>query len=282
MLCSKLATRGDGFRFPCGQCLNCRVNRRRDWQARLLLEAASHEYSVFITLTFRDVGTPNILRKSDLKTFYRNLRKSYPDVRHFSAGEYGTKTARAHYHAHIFSHVAIPDFVFRDCWPYGNIHIGETEPASIDYVLGYLLKDKKSVLRPIELRFPEFHSSSKGLGKFAFEHLVISSNGSLALPREFKVFGKKWPIGRYFREKAKFHGYQIKETVSSYTEKIEAQALRSLLSNAKSPEEVQAVYDQFWKSRAETSAKLKAKAIRAAYLEQHGFSRSWSKQNETF
>lgn len=38
--------------YPCGQCTFCRINSKREWIARLLLEAASHPYNQFWTLTY--------------------------------------------------------------------------------------------------------------------------------------------------------------------------------------------------------------------------------------
>lgn len=260
--------------------MNCRINRRRDWQARLLLEAASHEYSCFVTLTFADVGTPQVLSKNHLRVFFRALRKTFPSLRHFSVGEYGSQTGRAHYHSHLFSNVPISDYHIRSCWPYGHIHVGDTEPSSLDYVLGYLLKDKKVIRWPIEKFFPEFRTSSKGMGKLAFEDLLLADGHGKTLPREFKVFNRRWPIGRYFREKAKLSGYQIQENLQASLEKLEAQAMRALLVDAKTPEQVEAAYQKFWEDRAKKSASLKARAIRAAYLEQHGINKR--NRHETF
>lgn len=108
MLCANLATRRDGFQFPCGQCLNCRISRRRDWQSRLLLEAASHDYGAFVTLTYSPVGgPPPILFKPHLKDFLRVLREKHPALRFFAAAEYGANAGRAHYHVHLLSLIHI-------------------------------------------------------------------------------------------------------------------------------------------------------------------------------
>lgn len=279
MLCAKMATRRDGFKFPCGQCQNCRINKRRDWQSRLLLEAASHEYGIFVTLTFADFGTPSVLRKDAIRPFLKSLRKAVPSLRYFAVGEYGTQTGRAHFHAHLFSNVPVSDHLLRSCWPFGRIHVGDTEPASLDYVLGYLLKDSKAVRWPVEKSFPEFRIYSKGLGKLALSHLLIDGT---ELPREFKVFGRKWPIGRYLRDRAKKMGFEISERDSVTVERLEAQALRSVLADKTlTQEEITAAYDRFVENRQRKSAELQKRAIRAAYLQQHGFVKKGNK-NETF
>lgn len=279
MLCAKLASRRDGVAFPCGQCLNCRINKRRDWQSRLLLEAASHEYSVFVTLTFRDTGVPEVLRRDPAKLFYRRLRERYPDIRHFTAAEYGTKSGRAHFHAHIFSNEPIPDGVISESWPFGSVHIGDTQPESIDYVLGYLLKGRKVHVWPVEQRFPEFRMFSKGLGKLALPDLLIDGH---ELPREFRVFGKTWPIGRYLRDRAKNHGFAVSDRKETVLEALEAKALRAVLVGEKAtPEQVDEAYRLFWQNREAKRKVMQQKAIRAAYLERHGYSNLRMRKNET-
>lgn len=279
MLCLKMATRGDGFQFPCGQCQNCRINKRREWQARLLLEAASHAFSAFLTLTFSDRGILPVLRKTDLKFFFRALRKNYPDVRHFSVGEYGSRTGRAHYHSHVFSSVPIPDCVFHTCWPYGNVHVGDTEPASLDYVLGYLLKPKTDFRWPVETRFPEFRAFSRGMAKDALGHLLIDGT---ELSREFSVFSKKWPVGRYLRDRAKKMGFTVSERKETRLEAFEAQAMRGLLSRPGiSQENYEKIYDEFWQQKKLKSQELQKKAIRAAYKNMHGHDQHKVIKNET-
>lgn len=278
-MCANLATRRDGFQFPCGQCLNCKINKRREWQSRLLLEAASHEYSAFVTLTFRDTGIPPILRKTDLKYFYRALRLTNPDLRHFSAGEYGRRFGRAHYHAHIFSNKPILDDSIRQSWPYGSVDIGHVEPASLDYVLGYLLVDKKANGRwPVEERFPEFRMFSQGMGKHSLAHLLVDG---CELPREFRVFGRRWPIGRYLRDRAKKMGFSVSERESTRLEAYEAQVVRAMLKNPSlSSEEIAKIYDEFVANRQQKQEAIRAKAIRDAYRQNHGH--NVKVKNETF
>jgi len=267
MLCANLATRRDGFQFPCGQCVNCRINRRREWQARLLLEAATHDYGTFVTLTYQPVeGPPPVVLRSHLHAFFRVLREQYPDLRYFAAAEYGSHTGRAHYHAHIFTSKPLLPAILRQAWPFGIIHQGDTEPASLDYCLGYLLKDRKLLTWPIESRFPEFRLYSQGMGKHALAHLLLDGT---ELPREFRVFGKKWPIGRYLRDRAKRMGYTVTEREAVVLEALQAKALRPLLLDSKATQEqIEKAYSELWEAKAEKSAALKRRAIRAAYLQQ--------------
>lgn len=277
MLCLKMATRKDGFQFPCGQCLNCKVNHRRNWVARLLLESCTHAYSVFVTLTFRDTGTPAFLRRSDLKYFYRNLRHDLPEVRHFSVGEYGTRTGRAHYHAHIFSNSRPVDLRdLQKAWPYGSVHLGQTEADSIQYVFGYLFKSKKDRW-PIEVRYPELRCFSQGIGRGAY--LELSSAG--VLPREFQVLGQTFPVSRYFRSIARRDGLLVDETKAIKLERLETAQMCALLDlPSLSQEQKLSLYDEALKRRIAKAQKLKEKAIRDAYLQMHGHVKLRSK-NET-
>ena len=50
-------TRDDGrtkfhYTYRCGVCVSCRIERREQWAARILLEAKLHEDTVFVTLTY--------------------------------------------------------------------------------------------------------------------------------------------------------------------------------------------------------------------------------------
>lgn len=92
----------------CGQCIGCRLERSRQWAARILHESKSHEDNCFITLTYNDDNIPasGSLVKSDVQLFIKRLRKSIAPKRisYFHCGEYGSKTDRPHYHLILFGH----------------------------------------------------------------------------------------------------------------------------------------------------------------------------------
>lgn len=60
MLCKKMV-QSKGVVHPCGQCTFCRINSKREWIARLLLEAACHPVNQFWTLTYEQESLPTIL-----------------------------------------------------------------------------------------------------------------------------------------------------------------------------------------------------------------------------
>ena len=106
MICIKPLTLEGRGEVGCGQCRNCRINRRREWVGRMILEAKEHLFSSFVTLTYDDEHMPKdgSLCKKHLQQFIRRLRKAlYPrKIRYYAVGEYGDKSWRPHYHLIVF------------------------------------------------------------------------------------------------------------------------------------------------------------------------------------
>jgi hypothetical protein len=217
--------------FGCGQCLQCRINKAREWKHRLILEGASHKESVFTTLTYSDHFLPDggNLKLTDFQKFLKRLRKNTGEkFRYYGVGEYGAKnghykdskgrkrqsTERPHYHAMLFGvGQEIADEI-QKAWAQGRT---ETEPicsGRTGYIVGYttekLSKDKYAKHNNKTAQFATMSRSSvcpKGGGigiKKAvevaeqlrddprFEKRIITSFG----------YGKKsMPLGRYLAQK---------------------------------------------------------------------------------
>ena len=95
--------------FGCGQCLPCRIVKRRIWTHRIMLEAQMHEKCSFLTLTYDPENEPpgRTLDPDDvqlwMKRFRERLRSEYGIfVRQYLIGEYGDETQRPHYHSAPF------------------------------------------------------------------------------------------------------------------------------------------------------------------------------------
>lgn len=90
--------------LPCGQCIGCRMRRAADWQLRVMHEAAEHEDSCFVTLTYGNGQLPpnGSLSHRDFQLFMKRLRKWAGPVRFYMCGEYGPLNLRPHYHACLF------------------------------------------------------------------------------------------------------------------------------------------------------------------------------------
>lgn len=118
MLCGKPITLATGRRVACGKCMNCMVNHRRSWTARLLLEGKGCEGPEagevsWVTLTYADENLPSASRGSgnsvptlnsrDYQLGFKLLRKNLERRFRFAlVGEYGKETGRPHYHALIY------------------------------------------------------------------------------------------------------------------------------------------------------------------------------------
>ena len=100
----------------CGQCMPCRIRRRKEWETRLMLEWKTWNQGAFVTLTYSPEYLPDAdqwkggnLIKSDLQKFMKRFRKYFNEkygdrkIRFFGCGEYGTQSKRAHFHILIFN-----------------------------------------------------------------------------------------------------------------------------------------------------------------------------------
>lgn len=200
--------------FGCGQCLACRINRRRIWTARIILEWLTTGLGCFITLTYADEFLPDKgnLEKRELQLFIKRLRKKFSNIRYYAVGEYGDTTWRPHYHIIIFGHF-ISANQLKGVWGKGRVQIGELNEHTAQYVAGYinkkLTKDSDKLLRG---KKPEFALMSRrpgigynavkiidqGLEKMCFQN-EFETNGDV--PNEINFGRKKMPLGRYLKSK---------------------------------------------------------------------------------
>lgn len=163
--------------IPCGQCIECRLQRSRRWADRCMLELGYHESSYFITLTYDNDHIPKnplidydtgeiyaenaTLVKKDLQDFMKRLRRAYEykgydnKLRFFACGEYGSQTLRPHYHIIVFG-LKLDDLVLykrnfvgdnlynsafiSKIWKKGFSVIGDVTWQSCAYVARYIMK----------------------------------------------------------------------------------------------------------------------------------------------
>lgn len=196
------------FPIPCGHCLACLINKRRQWTLRILLESFLHDKACFVTLTYSPEHLPvshqslkdgrGVLEKSDLQKFLKRLRIHHNfkdrEIRYYACGEYGpTGTHRPHYHLIIFGVDAEeldPDWFVnlgrsgpirkgfcRDSLLYqlwqrkGTVHVGDASSSSIAYCAGYVTS---KITKKDDGYTPEFHTMSRrpGLGLKALAHVT--------------------------------------------------------------------------------------------------------------
>jgi len=143
----------DAVPFGCGQCQPCRVNKRRLWTHRIMLESMCHEDNAFITLTYDNENLPQCgtLVPEHLRNWQKNLRyHSGVDLRFFSVGEYGEQTQRPHYHAAVFGFKGCASLnpkcpciyckTLRASWKKGHVLNGTLSKDSASYIAGYVTK----------------------------------------------------------------------------------------------------------------------------------------------
>lgn len=296
MLCKKLVE-SKGTVHPCGQCLFCRINKKREWISRLLLEAASHEQNQFWTLTYEDgrlptvhapIGSagareaylrqslsgrhvpvaeqPGTLFKPDLANFFKRFRKSVSDLRYYAVGEYGEKRGRPHYHVLAFG-VAVDTPTLQKTWGLGAVHIGDVESASINYCVEYALKTDKAQSLIDLRRQPEFAVMSRnpGIGSYAvgeFRKSILRSpplpTGELLIPDEFHVLGKKYPVPRFIRNELEDEGFvSARKAIRQYYG--DKEVLSALLKRSKVAQDEFKKFEILWADKPhEIASQLKS------------------------
>lgn len=222
--------------FGCGQCNPCRINKRRVWMHRILLESALYADNAFLTLTYSPQTVPTFLERStgellttlyppDLQNWLKRIRKLISPVRlrYFAIGEYGDETNRPHYHVALFGYptcqwvggsryktranCCINCDRIRDSWSFGHIHLGTLEPNSAGYIAGYVTK-KLTASDDFRLRgrYPEFPRTSTGGGgigigmmdEYASELLKLDPALTEAdVPSALRHGPRLLPLGRY-------------------------------------------------------------------------------------
>lgn len=207
-----------GVPIPCGQCLACRINQRRVWTARLMLESLCHSNNCFITLTYNDEHCSGQLEKRDVQLFIKRLRfhlsKENIQIRYYLCGEYGPKTHRPHYHAIIFGlpqRYCNNEFI-QKIWsddnskPIGFVFTGyDSSMHAMRYVAGYCTK---KIIGQRDLSGPnkqaEFALMSRrpGIGVPALQQIANQLISKNVTQHHIITIGERsFPLGRTLSKK---------------------------------------------------------------------------------
>lgn len=155
----------------CGNCIECRKRKARDWQIRLLEEIKVSNNAKFVTLTFNEESLYKLIGKTKnvecnatathaVRLFLERVRKKTgKSIPHLLITELGhTGTERIHLHGILFTNLSNNDI--DKLWGYGFVYIGEyCNEKTIAYITKYITKvdiDHKGY-RPIIL-------CSRGIG----------------------------------------------------------------------------------------------------------------------
>lgn len=255
MICKKPFRVGT-LSFGCGQCLPCRINKKRVWSHRILLESYKHEHSCFVTLTYDREYLPSdgSLNPKHTQDWLKRLRERfYPTkFRYYLVGEYGDESQRPHYHVALFGYPRCPftvpgERIIKQCeceaclpisetWKMGLVTLHALEPDSAAYICGYVTKKMTSVRDEkvkawLNGRHPEFARMSRkpGIGAPAMKEIAdrIEEYGDLILedgdvPLSLRHGSKKMPLGRYLRQKLREEAWladQKEVSLQKYMEK---------------------------------------------------------------
>lgn len=239
MRCKKMVKTALKGTFPCGQCTPCRINKRRVWTHRIILESLRYPEGMCasVTLTYRDDNLPLLgnLSKRDLSLWLKRLRERIAPVviRFFAVGEYGDVSWRPHYHVILFGYRSCANLKtvqskredsrpnccdvclqVWETWGKGRIEVQHFSRGSAQYVAGYCLKKLTSPKdERLQGRVPEFSLMSRnpGIAAEGIEPLVklmTGLNGAELMDKVKGVFGVlrhgesgMLPLGRYLKMK---------------------------------------------------------------------------------
>ena len=146
---------------PCGQCIECRQAKARNWMIRLHEELRSCNYPYFITLTFSPQKLGELRKELNLnecnalagKAVRRSLERWRKDhkksLRHWYITELGHEgTERIHLHGLIFSEIPLEftkskqeHYYHWKYWKYGLVYVGDyCNKRTINYIVKYVTK----------------------------------------------------------------------------------------------------------------------------------------------
>lgn len=200
---------------PCGVCPACKARKAQEWTYRLYAELKLHKKAVFVTLTYDEEHVKTLvqsssglysLKKRDAQLFFKSLREfiSPEKIRHYTVGEYGEHTKRAHFHSIVFGLGPEDRQIIEKAWKNGFVSVGNVTPSSIAYVARYCTKKLYQTgdeYRELGLE-PEFSlmSNRPGIGFNAIKKcLKRGQDGSY-----FVWFqGVKQGAPKYFKDKVR-------------------------------------------------------------------------------
>lgn len=219
------------YKIPCRYCLNCRVDKRNEWEVRANYEFKQKISGAFVTFTYDNNHLYSILKLGndgkirptikykDAKKFIQRLRKKIinmpknwsalmrPDFTYLGVGEYGQNGElfdRPHFHILFFGlDHKYCEKLFYEEWQNGFIDSLPILAGGIRYVLKYM--DKQIMGRENQWeqygRYglePPKQFQSKGLGSDIYQEKWESGN----IKNGMIVDGMRdYPIPMYYRNK---------------------------------------------------------------------------------
>lgn len=192
--------------LPCGHCLNCISNKRKEWAIRCCLEAQEYKDNCFVTLTYDPKVYDGEFHRDHIKKFLRYMREVLGyKIRYYGCAERGDE-GRCHYHIILFgywpkdvryyskSKSGFTQFTSEElskAWSFGFVTVQDFHPSQAAYVAGYVLKKLDT-----GKDFFHFQSTRPGIG----QAYVLKNAESLYSEDELVLnFGShRFGVPRYF------------------------------------------------------------------------------------
>lgn len=190
----------------CGNCIECRRLRQREWRVRLQEEIKHDKTGKFVTLTFSEEALEKVQKEAESKNanivagkairlFTERWRKKYKKtIKHWLIAELGHEnTERLHLHGILFTELDEEGIAER--WQYGKVDTGYSmNEKCINYITKYVTKVDKDHKGFIGKIF-----TSKGIGKKyigGWDSKIAKKNNEYRLPG-----GNKTSLPIYYKNK---------------------------------------------------------------------------------
>lgn len=200
----------------CGECIECRKQKAREWQIRLTEELPIWKYKYFVTLTFDAKELDKICKelqgtntnvnkaaKLAIRRFLERWRKKYgKSVKHWFITELGHEgTERIHLHGLIFDNKEHTNAEFAELWKYGYTYTGDyCTQRTINYIIKYVTK--------IDLDHKGYKADifcSAGLGAHYLNNNMIRQKHKFANKDTCQYYtlknGQRVALPKYYRNK---------------------------------------------------------------------------------
>lgn len=192
--------------LPCGRCLACISNKRKEWAVRCLLESQDHKDNCFVTLTYDPEFYDNEFHREHIRSFFKRLYNLGYKFRYYGCAERGDEEGRCHYHVIFFGlwpedaryysktksgGTQFTSEILTNAWRLGFVTVSNFEPAEACYVAGYVYKK-------ISIQDDSFHfqSTRPGIGQryvlknvqeiYESDNLILSFGSHVfSVPRYF-------------------------------------------------------------------------------------------------
>lgn len=263
---------GRFYLVGCGQCVECRLQKSRETATRILLETKTSHDVWGVTCTYDDdhlpmgnlivddlsgevIGQRPTLSPRDHTLFMKDLRIEAlrqfgcANIRFYMAGEYGSKSARPHFH-YIFFNLALPaddvtllpeksstgEDLFQSnfldsIWKKGRVRLNAVNWQYAAYCARYIMKKQlgkgASVYKELGI-VPEFTrcSTRPGLGYEYFKRNQgkLLERDRVLVKRALKL--EEVPLPKYFLRKAEEEGFDLTSLKDRRQEQATANALK--------------------------------------------------------